>query len=56
VPIRTFTTATISEQATVSLSVETACGDEIAFQNPSQPFSVDLIATAPSGMRTMMLR
>jgi hypothetical protein len=51
-----LTRATISEHATVSFRVDVACGEEIAFQNPSHPRSVDLIATAPSGIRTMMLR
>jgi hypothetical protein len=47
---------TISDAMTVSFSVEVASGEEIAFQNPSHPFSVDLRATAPSGMRTIRLR
>ena len=47
---------TISEQVTVSFSVEVACGDEIAFQKPSQPRSVDFATTSASGIRTMMLR
>jgi hypothetical protein len=40
----------------VSFSVDVAWGDEIASQKPAQPRSVDLIATAPSGIRTIRLR
>src|SRR5687768_8326559 len=47
---------TISEHVTVSFSVDVACGDEIAFQNVSQPPSVDLLTTSASGISTMMLR
>jgi hypothetical protein len=47
---------TMSEQANVSLSDETAAGLEIARQKPPAPPSVERQATAASGTRTISPR